>query len=277
MLVPIGSGTSIDVADAGNGSAVVLLHGWPVTAVHWRALLPELNRAGYRTLAVEARGLGALSTGHGDSTKARLAAEVLSVLDALGIRRYAVVGHGMGGSVAALMAAAQPARVVAIVLEETILPGTGVPTPVRDQQPDWLPALLRAPGGIAEGLLPGRFDLAVDSYLTASAGPGGLDFDAHLAYVSTYGTDDRIGPSIALFRAEQEDATAVQRAARRRLRIPGLAIAGRYGGGQAVPESLARLVSGVRGVLVPGAGAYPAEQAPDAVAGAVVRFLRAVS
>jgi pimeloyl-ACP methyl ester carboxylesterase len=277
MLVPIGSGTSLDVADAGNGSAVVLLHGWPVTAVHWRSLLPALNRAGYRTLAIEARGFGDASTGAGDATKARLATEVIEVLDALGVRRIALIGHGMGGTVAALIAAAQPARIAAIVLEETVLPGTGIPLPVREQQADWLPSLMRAPGGVAEGLLHGRFDLAVDAYLTASAGPGGLDFDAHLAYVTTYGTDERIGPSLALFRAESEDAVAVQRAIRRRLRLPGLAIGGRYGGGQAVPESLARLVSGARGMIVPGAGAYPAEQAPEAVAGAVVRFLRAVT
>jgi pimeloyl-ACP methyl ester carboxylesterase len=276
MLVPIGSGTSLDVADAGNGSAVVLLHGWPVTAVHWRGLIPVLNRAGYRTLAVEARGLGGSSSGPGDATKARLAAEVIAVLDALGVRRIALIGHGMGGTIAALLAAAQPARVAAVVLEETTLPGIGV-VPVREQPPDWLPALMRAPGGVAEGLLPGRFDLAVDSYLTASAGPGGLDFDAHLAYVTTYGVDERIASSLALFRTETEDTVAVQRAIRRRLRLPGLAIGGRYGAGQAAAESLARLVSSVRGVVVPAAGAYPAEQAPDAVAGAVVRFLRAVT
>ncbi|MDQ1513172.1 MAG: hypothetical protein QOC59_1014 [Microbacteriaceae bacterium] len=277
MLVPIGAGTSLDVADAGSGSAVVLLHGWPVTAVHWRALIPELNRAGYRTLAIEARGFGASSTGHGDATKSRLAAEVIAVLDAIGVRRIAIIGHGMGGTVAALLAAAQPGRIAAVVLEETALPGIGVPVAVREQQADWLPALMRAPGGVAEGLLPGRFDLAVDAYLTASAGPGGLDFDAHLAYVTTYGVDERIASSLALFRTEAEDAVAVQRAIRRRLRLPGLAIGGRYGAGQAVPESLARLVSGMRGVVVPGAGAYPAEQAPDAVAGAVIRFLRAVT
>lgn len=276
MLVPIGAGVGLDVADAGSGSAVVLLHGWPVTAVHWRGLIPVLNRTGYRTLAIEARGFGATSFGPGDGTKARLAAEVAAVLDALGLRRVALVGHGMGGTVAALLAAAQPARVVALVLEETVLPGTGGTLPPHEQLGDWLPPLLKAPGGVAEGLLPGRFDLAVDAYLTATAGPGGLDFDAHLAYVQEYGTDDRIAPSIALFRAESEDAAAVRRASRRRLLLPGLAVAGRYGAGAAVPESMAHLVSGVRTVLVPRAGAYPAEQGADVVAQAVVQFLRAV-
>lgn len=277
MLVPIGSGTSLDVADAGSGSVVVLLHGWPVTAVHWRGLIPPLNRAGYRTLAIEARGFGNASTGPGDGTKAQLAAEVVAVLDALHVRRVALIGHGMAGTVAALVAAAQPARVVALVLEETVLPGTGVPAAAREQQAAWLPALLRAPGGIAEGLLHGRFDLAVDAYLSASAGHAGLDFDAHLAYVTAYGSDERIGPSIGLFRADREDTAAVQRAARRRLRLPGLAVAGRTGTGPAAAESLSRLVSGVTPLLVPGAGAYPAEQAPDAVAGGIVRFLRAVT
>ena len=276
MLVPIGAGVSLDVADAGHGPVVVLLHGWPVTNLHWRHLIPALNRAGYRTLAVEARGLGDLSTGAGDLSKARLAAEVATVLDALGVRRFAVVGHAAGGVVAALLAGAQPSRVVALVLEEAVLPGTDVPPPSRASTAEWLEPLALAPGDLAESLLRGRLDLVVDAYLTTAAGPAGLDFDAHLAYVEAHGTDDRLADALGLLRTKAEDAVAVQRAFRRRLRMPALAVGGRFAAGQAVLESLARVAAAPRGVLVPDAGAYPAEQYPDAVLSAVVQFLRSV-
>jgi len=36
---------------------VVLLHGWPVTAHHWRHLVPALREAGMQPLSVTIRGL----------------------------------------------------------------------------------------------------------------------------------------------------------------------------------------------------------------------------
>jgi pimeloyl-ACP methyl ester carboxylesterase len=276
VLVPIGAGVSLDVADAGQGPVVVLLHGWPVTNLHWRYLAPALNRAGYRTLAIEARGLGTLSTGSGELTKSRLAAEVSTVLDALGVRRFALVGHGTGGVIAGILAAAQPGRVVALVVEDAVLPGTEVPPPRRASTAQWLEPLALAPGDLAESLLRGRLDLVVDAYLTTTAGPTALDFDAHLAYVAAHGRDDRLADALGLLRARTEDVTAVQRASRRRLRVPTLTLAGRYGAGQAVQESLARVAAAPRALLVPDAGAYPAEQRPDPVISAVLQFLRAV-
>jgi pimeloyl-ACP methyl ester carboxylesterase len=278
VLVPIGAGVSLDVADAGQGPAVVLLHGWPVTSLHWRHLAPVLNRAGYRTVGVEARGLGERSTGHGDLSQARLAAEVTATLDALGVRRFAVVGHAAGGTIATLLAAAQPGRVVALVVEEAVLPGTqaGQPPAARAAAAEWLEPLALAPGGLAEGLLRGRLDLVVDAFLTTSAGPAGLEFDAHLEYVAAHGRDDRLADALGLLRTRADDAAAVHRAARRRLRVPTLAIGGRFAAGAAVQESLARVASGPRSVVLPDAGAYPAEQYPDPVATAVIQFLRAV-
>ena len=278
MFVPIGAGVSLDVADAGQGPTVVLVHGWPVTGLHWRHLVPVLNRAGYRTVVVEARGLGERSTGPGDLTKARLAAEVTAVLDAIEVRRFAVVGHAAGGTIATLLAAAQPGRVVALVVEETVLPGvqTGSPPPRRPSAADWLEPLALAPGGLAESLLRGRLDLVVDAFLTTSAGPAGLEFDAHLAYVAAQGRDDRLADALGLIRTRGDDAAAVQRAARRRLRMPTLAIGGRFAAGSAVQESLAGIASGPRSLVVPDAGAYPVEQYPDPTATAVIQFLRSV-
>lgn len=277
MLVPIGAGVSLDVADAGQGPVVVLLHGWPVTSLHWRHLAPALNRAGYRTVAIEARGLGDRSTGPGELDKARLATEVAAVLDALGVRRFAVVGHAAGGTIATLLAAAQPGRVVALVAEETVLPSMQVgPAPARASAAAWLEPLALAPGGLAESLLRGRLDLVVDAFLTTSAGPAGLEFDVHLAYVAAHGRDDRLADALGLIRSRSDDVQAVHRASRRRLRVPTLAVGGRFAAGAFVQESLARVASGPRSVVVPDAGAYPAEQYPDTVTTAVIQFLRAV-
>ena len=275
MLVPIGAGTSISVTDSGRGPAVVLIHGWPVTSLHWRHVVPVLLRAGYRTVEVEARGLGDTSTGRGDHAKATLAREVLAALDAIGVRRFAVVGHDVGATVALLMAAEQPGRVAAIAVEEEVSPGIEVETPDADTYPSWHLPLFTAPEGVAERLLAGRLDATVDAYLGGSAGPAGLDFDAHIAYMGAYATDARLAATLALYRSAQEDASAVRRAVRRRLPMPGLAIAGRFGRGGQVAEALSRSIARVHSVVVKDAGHYPAEEAPDAVNGALIPFLRA--
>lgn len=275
MLVPIGAGTSIDLTDTGQGPAVVLVHGWPVTALHWRHVVPVLHQAGYRTIEVEARGLGDASTGRGDHAKATLAREVLAALDAIGIRRFAVVGHDVGATIAMLMAAEQPGRVAAIAVEEEVPPGIDVASSDETSYPSWHRGLFTAPEGVAERLLAGRLDATVDAYLGGSSGPAGLDFDAHLAYMSAYATDARLAATLALYRAEQQDAADVQRAVRRLLPMPGLAIAGRFGRAEQVAEALSRSVARVHSVVARDAGHYPAEEAPDAVNGALIPFLRA--
>lgn len=275
MLVPIGAGTSIAITDSGRGPAVVLLHGWPVTAAHWRHVVPVLLRAGYRTLKVEARGLGDESSGRGDHAKATLAREVLAALDAIGVRRFALVGHDVGATIALLMAAEQPGRVAAIAVEEGVPPGIEVETEESTSYPSWHLPLFTAPEGVAERLLAGRLDATVDAYLGGSAGPAGLDFDAHVGYMSAYATDARLASTLALHRSAGEDADAVRRAVRRRLPMPGLAIAGRFGRGGQVAEALSHSVSRVHSVTARDAGHYPAEEAPDAVNGALIPFLRA--
>lgn len=275
MLVPIGAGTSIDVTDTGRGPAVVLVHGWPVTALHWRHVVPVLLHAGYRAIEVEARGLGRASIGRGDHAKATLAREVLAALDAIGVRRFAVLGHDVGATVALLMAAEQPGRVAAIAVEEEVPPGIEVETTESHSYPSWHRPLFTAPEGVAERLLAGRLDATVDAYLGGSSGPAGLDFDAHVAYMGAYAGDARLASTLALYRSESQDAAAVRRAVRHRLPMPGLAIAGRFGRGGQVAEALSHSVARVHSVVARDAGHYPAEEAPDTVNGALIPFLRA--
>lgn len=81
---------------------VVLLHGFPETALSWRHQLPALAAAGYRTVAYDGRGYGAsdfpepLSAYH----MKELSADFAGLLDALGIERAVAVGHDWGALVA---------------------------------------------------------------------------------------------------------------------------------------------------------------------------------
>lgn len=99
--------------DAGNGPAVVLLHGFPLNRRMWQPQLTALAGAGYRVIAPDLRGFGESAPGDGPWTMERFADDVVALLDRLGILRAAVVGMSMGGYVLLNLLERHPSRVAA--------------------------------------------------------------------------------------------------------------------------------------------------------------------
>jgi pimeloyl-ACP methyl ester carboxylesterase len=98
-----------------SGDPVVFLHG-PAGLVDDHRFLEALGDAGWRVLAPELPGYGESS---GEETLEDMLDFTLhgwDVVDALGIDRPVLVGHSMGGMIAAEMAAVCPGRVAALVL-----------------------------------------------------------------------------------------------------------------------------------------------------------------
>jgi pimeloyl-ACP methyl ester carboxylesterase len=98
---------------------VVLVHGTSAHSGWWHCVVPALADA-YDVLALDL-------SGHGDSGRrerysmAGWAAEVLAVVRALCGRRALLVGHSIGGLVAAGAAARDPSAVVGLVLADSIV------------------------------------------------------------------------------------------------------------------------------------------------------------
>jgi pimeloyl-ACP methyl ester carboxylesterase len=100
---------------AGSGQTVVLLHGYGESLLAWRALFDELTPHA-DVLALDLRGFGLSDkppTGYATDT---LAADVIGVLESLGIERAVLVGHSLGGAIAAAAAARSPERVSGLIL-----------------------------------------------------------------------------------------------------------------------------------------------------------------
>ncbi|GAC1555063.1 MAG: alpha/beta fold hydrolase [Vulcanimicrobiaceae bacterium] len=88
-----------DVTVDGNGSAIVLLHGFPLAKEAWDAQAAALA-AHARVVRFDLRGLGKSSVPMGPYLMESLASDVAGVLDALDITRATIVGHSLGGYVA---------------------------------------------------------------------------------------------------------------------------------------------------------------------------------
>lgn len=95
--VPV-NGIEINVATAGHGPAVLLLHGWPHTWQLWTHLIPALVAAQHRVLAPDLRGQGAstrAATGYDAATLATDAAALLAALDEPEAARSASSGKSL--------------------------------------------------------------------------------------------------------------------------------------------------------------------------------------
>ena len=102
------NGARFHVAEQGEGPVVLLLHGFPQFWWAWRHQMQALADAGYRACAMDLRGYGASDKPPRGYDTRTSATDVASVLRSLGASQAAVVGHGWGGWIAWSMPVLQP-------------------------------------------------------------------------------------------------------------------------------------------------------------------------
>jgi pimeloyl-ACP methyl ester carboxylesterase len=109
-------GLSMQVADAGSGPPVALLHGFPELWYSWRHQLRSLAGAGFHAIAPDMRGYGGTEAPPRieDYDVVTLTGDVLALMLAFGYERFAVVGHDWGANVAWELARRHPERISAV-------------------------------------------------------------------------------------------------------------------------------------------------------------------
>lgn len=102
-----------------DGQPVVLLHGFPDDVRTWDGVAPPLAAAGFRVVVPYLRGYG--PTRYRDPAtprsgqQAALGADLLALMDALGIGQALLAGYDWGGRAACIVAALWPDRVRGLV------------------------------------------------------------------------------------------------------------------------------------------------------------------
>ncbi|HEY2716006.1 MAG TPA: alpha/beta fold hydrolase [Solirubrobacterales bacterium] len=115
-LAPLAGGGHLFFGEwPGEGPALVAVHG--LTNQHRNLAAVAASLAGeLRVVAPDLRGRGASSPAGEESTIEAHAADVLALMDAVGIERAILAGHSMGAYVATAIAAGNPDRVSGVVL-----------------------------------------------------------------------------------------------------------------------------------------------------------------
>jgi len=110
------------VLDAGSGEPVVCLHGVPASAFLYRKLVPELAARELRGVAFDLPGLGlAERPPDYDYTWTGLGGFARAAVDALGLDRFHLVVHDIGGPIGFELAAQVPARVASMTILNTMV------------------------------------------------------------------------------------------------------------------------------------------------------------
>lgn len=106
-------------AGPADGIPTILFHGFPYDAHAYDEVVPQLAAIGYRCIVPFLRGYGptrflSLETPRSGEQSA-LGADLLALLDSLGIERAILGGYDWGGRAACIVAALWPERVVGLV------------------------------------------------------------------------------------------------------------------------------------------------------------------
>lgn len=248
----------------GKGPALLLIPGWPQTVYTFHKIMPELARH-FTVIAVDPRGLGDSNRPLSGYDTDNVARDMHELMQQLGHPSYQVVGHDVGMWIAYSMAANYPAEISRVVLSEAGIPGLD---PLRswhfafNQLTDLPEALIEGKERVYLEWLFNSFayrttDVAVDEYIRAYSKPGAMR--AGFAYYR----------AIALT-VEQNKKHALTP-----LKMPVLTIGGEFARAGGLKDMLAPVANDVAASVIPGAGHYPQEEAPEEMLKALLAFLTA--
>jgi pimeloyl-ACP methyl ester carboxylesterase len=247
----------------GDGAPVVLLHGFAETSHMWDPVLQPLARS-HTVVVPDLRGAGDSSKPDGGYDKMTMARDIEQLLSSLGIDKATIVGHDIGLMVAYAYAAQYPTRTERLVLMDAFLPGIG------NWKDMWLMRDLwhfHFYGPVPLALVTGRERTYLEHFWNDFAA------DAHHSipepdrerYAAAYAQPGAIRAGFEWFRNFERDAADFARIAQSRLRMPVRVISGEKSGGTFLIEQVRLVAQDVDGTVIPGAGHWLLEEAPDRV------------
>ncbi|WP_328936722.1 alpha/beta hydrolase [Streptomyces tauricus] len=268
------NGVDLNVALAGEGPAVLLLHGFPHTWELWTDIMDGLADR-HRVIAPDLRGFGASARAADGYDAGTLAADAEAVLDALGVRSAAVVGIDAGTPPAFLLAMRRPGLVRQLVVMESLLGGLPGAEEFLAHGAPWWFSFHSAPGSLAETVLTGHEGEYIDWFLDAGTLGQGVRPAVRDAFVDAYTGTEALRCAFSYYRALPTSAQQVREAVRTaRLTVPTLAIGARPVG-RVLERQLRPVADHIVGHVIEDCGHIIPLHRPDELLGLLGPFLAA--
>ncbi len=123
--ITLADGHLVGVTVAGEGVPLVVVHGFSAEGFLYAQSLSRLVGMGFRVIAIDTAGHGATQGLPLSGQAMNDYAELLGrCIDELGIERYVLAGHSMGGQLVTRLAAERPDRTMAVILIDAIVGDT---------------------------------------------------------------------------------------------------------------------------------------------------------
>jgi epoxide hydrolase 4 len=108
--------------EAGNpdGEAILLVHGLPEGYYSWEKVIPLLDQ-NYRIIAIDMKGYGRSTSADTNYEWHHVADQTLALMDAIGVKKFNVVGHDWGAIITSMMVGDHPERILSYTRMEANL------------------------------------------------------------------------------------------------------------------------------------------------------------
>jgi pimeloyl-ACP methyl ester carboxylesterase len=263
-------GVRIACRDRGGGDPVVFLHGTPSHAYIWRKVIPAVEAQGYRVITYDLLGYGHSERPvDRDTSVAGQAALLEQLLEHFGVERFALAAHDIGGAIAQTFATEHPERLKALMLLDTVSYDSWPSETWREIIRNHLDTYAAMPQHQFEAMLRRQLEMTV-------ADPANMAGETLEAYLAPHRS--AIGrASFFEHQVRHYDSTYTERLVDRldRLTMPVRIIWGAQDRWQPTTyaERLASDIPGAELVIIPQAGHFVIEDAPERVTEEIVDVL----
>lgn len=264
-------GLKLYYLSAGQGPAVILLHGYTQTSRMWMPIIPLLADK-FTVIAPDLPGIGDSDIPDKGLDMKSAAIRIHALAKSLGIKSARVVGHDIGLMVAYAYAAMYTSETEKLAVMDAFLPGVDGWEPYYNSPDLWH---FRFHGPTPEALVAGREptyfaffwnDLAADK--TRS-----LPLPDRKAYEAAYSRPGRMRAGWAYFAAWPQTVKDFTELAKTKLTIPVLSIAGEKASAATLNAQMKLVATDVKIVVLKDTGHWIMEERPQETMDALIDFL----
>lgn len=274
----IANGVNIHYTIGGEGTPVLLWHGFLETWYCWRKVMPLLAEK-YTVIAPDMRGYGDSSKPKSGYDALTLAEDFRQLVSHLGFAQVHLVAHDMGAPPALLYAGTYPNEVLSLTyLEEPVLLQKNLqqifnfaPETMQSGGLWWWTFSLAA--NIPEQLIAGHErEFLSYFYNTYCYDPTAINAEVIDEYLRTFATSEGLSGALGVYRAIFESIKQTERFADRKIAIPILALGGEKVMGDRVKVMLENVATNVWGGAIEQCGHFIPDERPDELVERLVKF-----